>query len=90
MNFGLALEEVKKGEKIFRLNWNGKGQFVVMQKGYPKGIPCNSQTAKAWGLNEGDLFRCEPYLQIKTSNNSHAMWIPSITDIFADDWEVIK
>lgn len=49
MNFGKALEAVKDGKKIFRLGWNGKGMFVVYQKGYPDGIPCNLQTAKAWG-----------------------------------------
>lgn len=50
MNFGQALEKVKNGEKIFRHGWNRKGMFVVYQKGYPDRIPCNMQTAKAWGL----------------------------------------
>ena len=45
MNFGQALEKVKAGYKIFRHGWNGKGMFVVYQKGYPDGIPCNLQTA---------------------------------------------
>ena len=52
-------------------------------------IPCNLQTAKAWGMNEGDLFKCEPYLQIKTTDGSHAMWVPSIRDVLAEDWEYI-
>lgn len=90
MDFSQALIQVKQGEKIFRLRWNGKGQFVVMQKGYPDGIPSNKQTAEAWGINEGDLFKVEPYLQIKNAQGSHAMWVPSIGDLFADDWEVIK
>lgn len=34
MNFGQALEKVKAGDKIFRHGWNGKGMFVVYQKGY--------------------------------------------------------
>ena len=90
MNFGEALELVKSGKKIFRTGWNAKGGkdgiFVVYQKGYPDGIHCNKQTAEAWGLSEGDLFRCEPYLQIKTVDGSHAMWVPSIRDILAEDW----
>lgn len=90
MNFGQALEQVKKGEKIFRNGWNGKGMFVVYQKGYPQGIPCNKQTAEAWGLKEGDLFKCEPYLQIRTAQGSHAMWVPSINDVLAEDWEYIR
>ena len=58
------------------------------QKGYPQGIPCNKQTAEAWGMREGELFRCEPYLQISTVDGSHAMWVPSIRDCLADDWMI--
>lgn len=89
-NFGIALQFLKKGKKVRRKGWNGKGMFVVYQKGYPDGIPCNKQTAEAWGLNEGELFRCEPYLQIKMVNGSHSMWTPSVNDCLADDWEVIE
>ena len=46
--------------------------------------------AKAWGMNEGDLFKCDPYLQIKTADGSHAMWVPSIGDILAEDWQIIQ
>jgi len=90
LTFGLALEAVKKGYRIARKGWNGKGMFVVYQKGYPQGIPSNAQTAKAWGINEGDLFRCEPYLQIKMTNGSHSMWTPSINDCLAEDWYIVE
>lgn len=89
MNFGEALEASKHGAKIEREGWNGKGMFVVYQKGYPQGIPCNKQTADAWGMNEGDLFKCEPYLQIKMANGSHSMWVPSINDVLANDWKAV-
>ena len=39
MNFGEALEALKAGKKLKRAGWNGKGMFVVYQKGYPQGIP---------------------------------------------------
>lgn len=90
MTFGIALELLKKGFKVAREGWNGKGMFVVYQKAYPNGIPCNKQTAEAWGLNEGDLFRCNPYLQIKCVDGSHSMWVPSINDILAEDWVVVE
>jgi len=86
MDFGTALKQLMKGIPMTRLGWNGKGLRVVYQKAYPEGINCNKQTAEAWGLNEGDLFKCQPYLQINTVDGSHAMWVPSITDIFATDW----
>lgn len=86
--FSYALEAVKRGYKIRRIGWNGKGMFVVYQKGYPEGIPCNKQTAEAWGLQEGDLFICHPYLQIQNVDGSHSMWVPSIGDVLAEDWVI--
>ena len=83
MNFGEAIEKLKVGQKVARDGWNGKDMFVVYQKGYPQGIPCNKQTADAWGLSEGELFKCEPYLQIRMVNGSHSMWVPSINDCLA-------
>ena len=89
-DFGEALKAVKSGKKIARCGWNGKNMFVVYQKGYPQGISCNKQTAEAWGLNEGDLFKCDPYLQISTTDGSHAMWVPSIRDCLAEDWYIVE
>lgn len=89
-NFGEALKYLKRGLKVTRKGWNGNGMFVVYQKAYPQGIPCNKQTAKAWGINEGDLFICNPYLQIKQVDGSHSMWVPSIGDVLAEDWMFVE
>lgn len=89
LNFGLAVEACKMGMKIARRGWNGRGMFVVYQKGYPDGIPCNANTAEAWGLPVGDLFRVQPYLQIRNVDNTHSMWVPSINDVLAEDWYVV-
>lgn len=88
MTFGLAIEAAKIGKKIARRGWNGKGMLVVYQKGYPQGIPCNEQTAVAWDMKAGDLFKCNPYLQIKQEDGSCSMWSPSIGDVLAEDWEI--
>ena len=90
MDFSDALRAVKAGKRISRVGWNGKGMFVVYQKGYPEGIPCNMNTAEAWGLKEGELFICNPYLQIKNANGTHSMWVPSIGDVLADDWVIVE
>lgn len=29
-------------------------------------------------------------MQIKTADGSHAMWVPSIGDILAEDWQIIQ
>lgn len=89
MTFGLAIEAMKKGHKVARAGWNGPGQFVVYQKGYPDGIPCNKQTAEAFGMDEGELFKVRPYLQIRCTDGSHQMWFPSVSDCLAEDWWII-
>ena len=89
-DFSWALRLMKLGKKIHRAGWNGKGMFAVLQKGYPQGIPCNKQTAEAWGLKEGDLFRCKPYLHLKMLNGSHSMWVPSVNDCLSNDWAIVE
>ncbi len=85
-DFSAALLLLQRGVPMTRKGWNGEGLKVVYQKAYPQGIPCNSQTANAWGMEEGDLFKCDPYLQISTTDGSHAIWVPSIRDLLATDW----
>lgn len=89
VRFGEAIRLMKQGHKMARKGWNGKGMFVVYQKGYPDGIPCNKQTAEAYGMNEGDLFKCNPYFQIRNVDGSHSMWVPSINDCLAEDWVTV-
>lgn len=90
MNFGLAIEAAKKGARITRRGWNGKGMWVVYRTGYPEGIPCNKNTAEALGIPEGELFRVRPYLQMKCVDGSFQMWLASQSDILADDWEIVE
>ena len=89
MPFGLAIEAMKAGYKVARAGWNGKNMFVVYQKGYPAGIPCKTQTAKAFGMQEGDLFKCRPYMQLRCADGSHQMWQPSVSDCLEEDWTVV-
>jgi hypothetical protein len=89
MTFGHAIEAAKQGAKIARAGWNGKGMFVVYQKGYPEGIPCNAQTAEAFGYELGELFRCRPYLQMRCADGTHQMWLASQSDILEEDWMIV-
>lgn len=90
MNFGLAIEAMKKGFRVARHGWNGKNMSVAYQKGYPQGIPCNKNTAEAWGMKEGELFKCRPYLQMRCADGTFQMWLASQSDILADDWYIVE
>lgn len=89
LDFGEALVELKAGEKLQRDGWNGKGMFVVLQKGYPDGIPVNKNTAEALGIDEGSVERFAPYLMFRTSDGSFVPWVASQTDLLAQDWRVV-
>ena len=90
MSFGLAIEAAKKGKKISRRGWNGKGMYVIYRTGYPEGIPCNKNTADAVGIPEGTLFKVRPYLQMKCVDDTFQMWLASQSDILADDWFIVE
>lgn len=89
MSFGDAIDILKLGLRVSRKGWNGPNQCVAYQKGYPEGIPCNKNTAEAWGMEEGDLFKCRPYFQLKCVDGSFQMWVPSISDCLAEDWYIV-
>jgi hypothetical protein len=89
LTFGLAIEAMRKGLKVCRAGWNGRGMYVVLQKAYPDGIPINKNTAEATGLPEGTLCRFLPYIMMKTVDSSFVPWLASQTDILAEDWTVV-
>lgn len=70
-----------------RLGWNGKGMYIVYQKGYPNGIPINQNTASATGLPEGTVCKFLPYIIMRTADGSFVPWLASQTDILSNDWE---
>lgn len=84
MDFSEAFTKARAGHRIERTGWNG--MYVVKQNGYPDGIPVNSNTAEATGLEEGTVCVFSPYLMIRTADGSFAPWFPSNGDLFADDW----
>ena len=90
LTFGIAIELMKAGKKLTRPSWNGKGFYVFYQKGYPVGIPLNKNTAEATGEAEGTVCKFAPYLMIQTNEHSFAIWVPSTSDVLAEDWTIVE
>lgn len=72
--FGLAIEAVKKGSKIARTGWNGKGMYVALCQG--------------GGWRDG--FRTNDFLYIKNPNDTISTWAPSGSDTLAEDWIIVE
>lgn len=89
MDFGRALAALKLSEKVAREGWNGPSQFVVLQAGYPDGIAINRNTAEATGIPEGTVCSFRPYLMLRTADGSFVPWAPTVSDVLAEDWQVV-
>jgi len=90
LNFGQALEVLKQGKKVSRSGWNGKGMWIVHQKGYPDGIAINKNTAEATGLLEGTICKFMPYIMMFTADGAFVPWLASQTDLLSEDWGVVQ
>lgn len=86
MDFSDALRALKEGRRATRKGWNGKGMYVVLQKGYPDGIPINRNTSEATGIPEGTECRFLPYFMMWTADGSFVPWFASPTDLIEEDW----
>jgi len=85
LTFGLALAAMKKGAKVAREGWNGKGMFVyiVPAASYP------AQTGVAKGyFGDGALVPYAAYMAIKNVNETVSTWVPSVNDCLAEDWSI--
>lgn len=97
MNFGNAIEALKQGDAIRRRGWNGKGLFVVKQ--VPTRIESDiipkmqslPQSAKDLILSGKGFIDYTSQCLIYNENTCRAdSWVPSISDVFAEDWEIVN
>ena len=88
-DFGYALDLLRKGKKVMREGWNGKGLWVSLQKAYPQGIPINKNTSESTGIPEGTVCVFRPYLMMKSVDNEFVPWVASQSDLLAEDWEEV-
>jgi hypothetical protein len=89
LTFSEALNALKKGRKIQRIGWNGKGMWLALQKGYPSGVECNKNSSEAYGIPEGTVIKVLPYIVMKTADDCFVPWLASQTDVLAEDWLII-
>ena len=81
MNFGEVLEKLKKGERVARRGWNGKGIFLELQN-----PDKNSKMTQPYIYIDT--------LGLDTTNpnapKGRVPWLASQTDMLAEDWEVVE
>lgn len=88
MNFELALTRLKRGRKIRNQQWD-PGMYIVLQAGYPDGIPINKNTAKATGIPEGTVVKFRPYIMLHTIDGSFVPYVATQIDLLSEVWETV-
>ena len=97
MGFGDAIEELKQGGAVRRSGWNGKGLMVFKQ--VPAHIESDiipkmqslSQSEKDLILrSKGFIYYTCQCLIYNENNGSADSWVPSISYVFAEDWEIVE
>ena len=81
MTFSMAIEAAKKGKRIARKGWNGKGQYVELAKAISYKSPTGAVVNAAIG-NQALAF-------VGTSGVQMG-WLASQADMLADDWEIVE
>lgn len=86
-DFGTAICWIKKGYRVSRSGWNGKGMFIYY---VPAGSykPCTSVAEQL--VNDDGLVPYREYVAMKTVDGSVVPWVASQTDVLAEDWFLIE
>ena len=96
MTFGKAIEVLKQGEAIRRKGWNGKGLFVVKQvPSHIEGDIIPNMQSLPQSAKNILMSRENPHIDytnqmlIINPDGRADSWVPSSSDVFAEDWEVV-
>ena len=78
MTFGQAIEAMKRGDKVSRSGWNGKGLWLELQA-----PDYNSKMTLPY------IFMSYPS-DAKTTPGARVPWLASQTDMLAEDWAIVE
>lgn len=82
---GWAVQQMRKGKKVARLGWNGSGMFAYI-------VPAATYKANTEAAQShfGDEVPYREYMALKTAQNDVAAWTPSVSDVLATDWVLVR
>ena len=96
VNFGDAIVLLKDGFAVRRKGWNGKGSFIVKQvPSHITGDIIPNMQSLPQSAKSILMSRENPHIdyvnQILIINHKGRAdsWVPSSSDVFAEDWEVV-
>lgn len=94
VSFSEALAALKRGERVARAGWNGKGMWLRLESpdafiGTLDGALSDVRVLRGFRLLDGTYVQVRPYITLKTADDGLVPWVASQTDLLAEDWEVL-
>lgn len=93
MTFGQAIEAMKRGKKVSRKGWNGKGMYVwVMPGSTIQNCPnITDPHLKAISEANGGTVTFTGCIRMKTATGEVLTgWLASQTDMLSEDWCIVE
>ena len=92
MTFGFAIEALKKGFKVARKGWNGKGMYLWLKPAVTiKSDWCKDPMLKEIVDANGGETEALGTICMKTADNKILSgWLASQTDVLSEDWVIIE
>ena len=84
MNFGEAIIAMRKGKKLQRKGWNGKGQYIELAKN----ISYLNTAGEIINCNHENIGNCA--IAFVGTAGVQMGWLASQADMLADDWQIVK
>lgn len=84
--FGVAIEALKMGHKVQRSGWNGKDMYLVILDPARD----NLITLSVSCIEAKRELALQPFIVMKTVDNTYVPWLASQTDMLSDDWRIVN
>jgi len=84
MTFGFAIECRKKGYKVARNGWNGKGMYLVLVNSSSGSVDFDHEGEK---VTQIDMIQ---HIAMKTATGEFVPWLASQTDMLCEDWRIAE
>jgi hypothetical protein len=83
LTFSEALELLKKGKKVMRAGWNGKGMFIFLVPGSTFEV---NRPPLLGIYPEGTEIKYHAHVDMRTDDGQIVPWLASQTDLLSNDW----
>ena len=91
LNFGEAIEALKRGQRVTRPGWNGRGMYLwLLPAAKVKAEWCREPHLKAVAEANGGEIEALGSIRMMTADKKVLTgWLASQSDMLSEDWQIL-